>query len=271
MDSAVREPVVAGAFYPGAAIALERQLAQLIPPAHGHLPLLACIVPHAGYVYSGGVAGRVFAAAGIPARVVVLGPNHTGRGAAIAVAPHDRWRTPIGDVEVDRELAGRLLAAVPEARLDAAAHGREHSIEVMLPFLRSLRPDVRVLPVCLAHLGLAGCRALGAALAGVVRGTGEPVAIVASSDMTHYEPDAVARERDRLAIDAALALDPDRLYRTVAEHGISMCGVVPATVALSAAVELGATTAELVAYATSGDVNQDRSAVVGYAGLVFSA
>lgn len=271
MDSSVREPVVAGAFYPGSAQALERQLAQLIPAVHGDRPLLACIAPHAGYVYSGGVAGQVFAAFEVPARVIVLGPNHTGRGARIAVAPETSWRTPLGGVEIDRELADRLLAAAPEAELDAAAHGREHSIEVMLPFLVARRRDVRVLPICLAHLELEACRRLGAAIAEVVRAAGEPVGVVASSDMSHYEPDAVTRERDRLAIDAALALDPGRLYRTVHDHHISMCGVVPATVALTAAVALGASTAELVAYATSGDVNHDRSAVVGYAGLVFSA
>jgi len=271
MQIDVRPPAVAGTFYPGEPAALEREVARLVPRAEATHPLLACVAPHAGYVYSGGVAGRVFAHLDIPHRVVVLGPNHTGMGAAVSVAPHSAWATPGGEVPVDRDLGDRLLETVGGAEAEHRAHGREHSLEVMLPFLRARRPDVTVLPVCLAHLSKADCRRLGSAMARVIRDVGEPVGIVASSDMSHYEPDAVARERDRLAIDAMLALDPDALYDVVHANGITMCGVVPATVALVAALELGATDAHLVDYATSGDVSGDRSAVVGYAGICLHA
>ncbi len=267
MEAVQRKPAVAGAFYPGTASALERELRTLVPEIADRHDLLACVAPHAGYVYSGGVAGEVYGHLDIPRRVVVLGPNHTGFGAMISVAPHATWRTPMGDQPVDRELAQLLVERHPLATFDAGAHGREHSLEVQLPFLIARRPDVAVLPVCLAHLDLETCLGLGRTLADIMRDLGEPVGIVASSDMSHYLPDEKARELDRLAIDAALTLRPRTLYETVHRHGISMCGVVPATVALAAAGELGATAAHLVAYATSGDVNNDRSAVVGYAGI----
>ena len=266
MEAVLREPAVAGAFYPGLASALERELRSLVRESPDRHDLLACVAPHAGYVYSGGVAGELYGHLNVPRRVVVLGPNHTGIGTAVSVAPHSSWRTPMGDQPVDRELARLLVERYPDAVFDAGAHEREHALEVQLPFLIARRPDVEILPVCLAHLSIDACLQLGHALAGLVRELGE-IGIVASSDMSHYLPDKKARELDRLAIDAVVSLSPHTLYETVHGHGITMCGVVPATVALAAASELGATAAHLVAYATSGDVNNDRSAVVGYAGI----
>jgi MEMO1 family protein len=269
MEPRVRQPAVAGVFYPASPASLGSMVERLTVEATTRHDLLACIAPHAGYVYSGSVAGKMYGHLRLPRRVVLLGPNHTGLGAAIAVAPEASWHTPLGDPPLDRELGNALIGAFPDAREDAAAHLREHALEVHLPFLQMGRPDVVVLPICLGHLSLATCEALGGALAEVIRGAGEPVGIVASSDMTHYEPDEVARDRDRLAIDAALGLDPRRLYETVHAHRITMCGVVPATVAIAAARVLGATGAHLVDYATSGDVSGDRSSVVGYAGICF--
>jgi len=263
----LRHPAVAGMFYPGSANALERDLARYIVPDPNPHPLLGCIAPHAGYMYSGPVAGRLYGHLEIPARVVVLGPNHTGLGEAVAVAPHHAWETPLGPEPVDAEL-GRLLAEeLPSASFDAVAHWREHSLEVQLPFLMARNPEVRILPIVLGHLSLEECLDLGAALARSILRTGGSVGIVASSDMTHYEPDAVARKRDQLAIDAALELDPTALYTVVHRHGITMCGVVPATVMLAAARRLGAARPHLVDYATSGDTSGDRSSVVGYAGI----
>jgi AmmeMemoRadiSam system protein B len=267
MDTTVRHTAVAGAFYPGTREGLERQLHALVPTETAHHELLACISPHAGYVYSGGVAGRLFAHLDVPAKVVILGPNHSGSGAAVAVAPHESWATPLGARPVDRELAEGLVDAYPKASFDEQAHWREHSIEVQLPFLMRRRPDVRVLPVCLKHLGLDDCAELGDALARVIDRLGEPVGIVASSDMSHYQPDDVARSLDHRAIEAILDRDPAALFETVHREAISMCGVIPATVALTAANELGAVDAHLVAYATSGDVSGDYTAVVGYAGV----
>jgi len=267
MDSTLRQPAVAGTFYPGTAADLDRQIRELVPEAPERHRLLACIAPHAGYVYSGGVAGALYGHLEVPRKVVILGPNHSGAGAAVAVAPHTRWSTPSGDRPVAIELAAALVERYPGATFDANAHQREHSIEVQLPFLFARQPELEFVPVCLGHLGVGECLELGHVLAEIIHGLGSDVGLVASSDMTHYRPDAEARSLDRKAIDAALGLDPTSLYETVHGQGITMCGVVPATVVLAAANELGAVAAHLVAYATSGDVNNDRSAVVGYAGI----
>ncbi len=267
MSSPVRPPAVAGTFYPHDPGELAAWVGELLGATSPAGDLVACVAPHAGYVYSGGVAGQVYAHLRVPRRVVVLGPNHTGLGADVAVAPHRAWQTPLGEAAVDHELADLLLAELPAAAQEWTAHWREHSIEVQVPFLQCLQPELRLLPVCLRHLGLAACLELGEALARVVLRAGEPVGLVASSDMTHFEPEDSARRRDRLAVDAALSGDPAALYDTVHGHAISMCGVVPATVVMAAARRLGASGAHLVAYATSADTSGDRSRVVGYAGI----
>jgi AmmeMemoRadiSam system protein B len=262
-----REPVVAGTFYPRAAAALEDDLLRLIDLQDTCHELLACIAPHAGYVYSGAVAGKLYGHLDVPRTVVVLGPNHTGVGAPVSIAPHDRWRTPLGNLPIASALCRRLVERAYMATFDPHAHAREHSLEVQLPFLLARRPDLEVVPVCLAHLRVEDCLDLGRILAKIIGDCAEPIGIVASSDMSHYLPEDEAKRLDHLAIDAALTRDPTRLYETVHRHGITMCGVVPATVALAAAAELGANDAHLVAYATSGDASGDRSAVVGYAGI----
>ncbi len=265
----IRPPAVAGTFYPGTEHALRHQLESLIvADPHPH-HCLGCIAPHAGYIYSGPVAGRLYGHLEFPRRIVVLGPNHTGSGAAVSVAPEASWWTPLGEVPVDDALRRALIDRVAGIEAEPRAHRREHSLEVQLPFLQIRRPDLTVLPVVLMHLDLASCVALGEAIADAILAAGEPVALVASSDMTHYEPDAAARERDRLAIEAALSMDPATLYETVHRHGITMCGVVPATVMLAALRILGCERGHLVAYQTSGDASGDHSAVVGYAGICF--
>jgi AmmeMemoRadiSam system protein B len=267
MDASIRPSVVAGSFYPGARGELERRLDDLVAEDRAAHDLLACVSPHAGYVYSGGVAGALFGHLRLPRRIIVLGPNHTGVGADVAVAPHASWSTPLGPQRIDVELARAFLDAVPQAQADDRAHGREHSIEVQLPFLMHRSKELMVLPVCLRHLRLGECLDLGGRIAALIEGIDEPVGIVASSDMTHYQPAEVARSQDRLAIDAVIARDPTELFQVVHGNAITMCGVIPATVAVAAANRLGATAAHLVAYATSGDVTGDNSAVVGYAGM----
>jgi hypothetical protein len=271
VDQTVRTTAVAGAFYPGTRPELERQLYSLVPDEVAHHELLACIAPHAGYVYSGGVAGRLFAHLTVPRKVIILGPNHTGVGPRVAVAPHQGWSTPLGEQPVNSEFAHGLVGAVSAAEFDSRAHHREHSIEVQLPFLMRRRPNLEIVPVCLKHLSLGECIDLGRVIAELIGASDEPVGIVASSDMSHYQPDETARTLDHLAIDAAIARDPAALYETVHREEITMCGVVPATVALAAANLLGAVGAHLVAYATSGDVSGDYSAVVGYAGVCVHA
>jgi AmmeMemoRadiSam system protein B len=267
MSSSIRKPAVAGAFYPADPGALRRQLKTLTADGEECHELLACISPHAGYIYSGRVAGRLFAQLEVPRRVLVMGPNHGGIGAPVAVAPHHTWQTPIGDVAIDRELGELLVDRVPGADFDSSAHWREHSIEVQLPFLLDRQPDLLCLPVCLRHISLDDCLQLGEVVAELIAAVDGPVGLVASSDMTHFEPDDSARERDQKAIDAALTLDPEALYSTVHDHGITMCGVIPATVTMAAARAMGATSAELVAYDTSAATSGNRSSVVGYAAI----
>ena len=263
-----REPAVAGRFYEGERRALAREVGAFLAAPVEKVRALGVVVPHAGYVYSGAIAGAVYARVELPRRVIVLGPNHTGLGRPAALWPADGgWGTPLGIVPVSAELTD-ALAAGPLVELDRAAHLREHSLEVQVPFLQAARADVELAALCLGHLPVCECRELGRAVAAAARAHG--ALVVASSDMSHYIPAAEARVKDRLAIDRILALDPEGLHRTVRREGISMCGVIPATVMLFAARELGATKAELVRYGSSGDVTGDDREVVGYAGLVVS-
>lgn len=266
---AIRNPAVAGSFYPGSARELDRVVRSVTRDEPDKVAAMGIVVPHAGYVYSGGVAGEVFSRVKIPSRHLLFCPNHTGMGAEAAVMGKGAWRMPWGDVPIDEDLASRLTAASSLLREDSSAHRGEHSLEVQLPFLRRFRPDFRFVPIALGHLSLEDCTSLGEAAAGVLREEADPVLLIASSDMSHYLPDAAARLKDRKAIDAMLALDPEALYRIVRAERISMCGVIPATVVLFAARSLGAESARLVRYATSGDVSGNRDQVVGYAGLLF--
>jgi len=262
-------PAVSGQFYPGTASGLSRALLALTREVKTPEPAIGVVAPHAGYVYSGAVAGEVFSSVRVPGSAVLFCPNHTGRGESAAIMSHGAWRMPWGDVPVDGKLAARLKDACPLLREDASAHSGEHAIEVQLPFLHRFRPDVRIVPVALGRLSLEECRDLGEGVADAIAGDPELPLLVASSDMSHYVPDAVARKKDRLAIDRMLALDPEGLFETVRTERISMCGVMPSTVVLFAARRLGATSARLIRYATSGDVSRDFEQVVGYAGLAF--
>jgi len=262
-----RETAVAGRFYPSQPQRLAADVARLLAPEEPTAPrrALGLLSPHAGYVFSGPVAGATWAAAEVPERVILLCPNHTGLGAPVSLWPEGAWRTPLGLSALD----GPLTAALLRSGLvtpDRAAHLAEHAIEVQLPFLQARRPGARIAALCLSRLPFARCQALGEALAAAVRAEG--ALLVASSDMSHYVPAEVARERDRLALDRLLALDPRGLHEVVERERISMCGVIPATVMLCAALELGATSARLTGYATSGDATGDDRSVVGYAGAL---
>jgi MEMO1 family protein len=240
----------------------------LLPAGPPPEAAFGAIVPHAGYVYSGPVAGAVYAQIRIPATCVVLCPNHTGLGAAAALDPSDAWRTPLGDVPVNRRLAARLAALAPSLETDSVAHAREHSLEVQLPFLQVLRPDVEIVAVCLGAPRLALCREVGEALAAIVSEEPEPPLLLASSDMNHYENRVEGRRKDDLALERIGALDPEGLFRTVLAESISMCGFLPATALLFAARAAGTTAARVVARRDSGDETGDPSSVVGYAGVI---
>jgi MEMO1 family protein len=263
-----REPAVAGRFYPAEPALLIRQVDEFASSARKKIHALACMVPHAGYIYSGHVAGAVYGALDLPSRYILLGPRHYPRGERLAILSEDSWRTPLGDARIDARLAAELKKVCSLLREDAIAHELEHSLEVQLPFLQRLVGDFTFVPIVLGTDRFDAFEALGHAVAQVVREETEPVLIVASSDMNHRESDSITRVKDRKAIDAILRLDPRGLYDTVRREGITMCGYGPAVAMLVAARDLGATAAELVRYATSGDINNDLDDVVGYAGII---
>lgn len=267
----LRHPAVAGRFYPGNADDLRTEAKEyLSQPLSSKIPLRAigCIAPHAGYVYSGHVAGAVFASIEIPQLCVVMCPNHTGMGRALAIMSEGSWETPLGDVPIDAEFAHALQRRFPPLHNDSAAHRAEHAAEVELPFLQLRQLNLRIVPIALGTGQFEVLEQLGLALADVVGHCKETVLIVASSDMNHYESDVVTRAKDHRAIERILTVDPRGLFDVVTQQDISMCGFGPAVAMLTAARQLGAKSAELVKYATSGDVSGDREMVVGYAGVV---
>jgi MEMO1 family protein len=263
-----RKPVVAGQFYPGSKASLEEELARCLKVNTAPKKALGAIAPHAGYMYSGSVAGAVFGAIEVPRRAIVLCPNHTGMGARAAVWARGNWSIPTGEVPVDEKLAAKLIAACPDLSDDTAAHLAEHSLEVELPFLLARQPALSIVPIAIGRVDAAGCRRIGEAIARTLRAEGENILVVASSDMNHYEEEKRTRAKDQLAIARVAALDADGLIAACAEHRISMCGVLPAAIAITACKQLGATRAELIAHATSGEVSGDYNAVVGYAGFI---
>ena len=270
--SRVRKPAVAGLFYPAQPAALLSTVQELVTVADV-VPeaAVAVIAPHAGYQYSGPTAGAVFARVAVPRRVIILAPNHTGAGRTThggSVWAVGALRTPLGDTPVDELLAADLLARCPLLEDDPAAHRTEHAIEVMLPLLFVRRPDVSVVPILLGWVDWPRSRSLAEALADAIRASDEPVLIVASSDMNHFEAVKVSREKDELALAEIARLDGEALLDVTKRHRITMCGRVPAAVALHAARLLGATAATVVDYSHSGMVTHDDSAVVGYAGVV---
>ena len=267
-----RAPAVANRFYPGDAATLDRTVAELTPPVptEKKRKALAVVAPHAGYIYSGRVAGETFASVVIPEDVILLGPNHHGYGAPVALMASGSWEMPMGEVPINAELAGHLLRSCPLIKDDELAHRFEHSLEVEVPFLQHGQPLLTLTPLVISHLSYTACVEVGKAIAAAIRKYTKPVLIVASSDMTHYESRAVASAKDRLAIDQIEKLDPDGLYHTVLGKGISMCGIMPATIALTAAIDLGASKAELIRYTDSGEASGDTDQVVGYAGVVIS-
>jgi hypothetical protein len=262
-----RQPAVAGQFYPGSEGKLSAALSRLIPEGTSPQPVKGVISPHAGYLYSGSIAGQLFSRIAIPDTVLIIGPNHHGTGAAAALYPDGEWLTPLGTVSINSRLNALLLQHGPYLRSDGIAHQHEHSLEVQLPFIRYLRPDVTISALCIGHGDYPPLREIGQGIAAAIREYGGEVLIVASSDMTHYESADSARRKDHQALERVLALDGKGLLEICHSRGITMCGVVPATVMIEAACGLGATKAELVAYGTSGDVTGENQQVVGYAAV----
>lgn len=271
-ESAVRHPAVAGRFYPDRPEDLTRELEKHLGPepsqAEKFEKAIGCVVPHAGYMYSGHVAGAVYRR--LPARpsYVILCPNHSCRGAPLATMSAGQWLTPLGPVPIDSELASSLRHACAMVMDDPSAHEDEHSLEVQLPFLQRAAGQFTFVPIAIGMCGTSTLETLGHALAEVVKKSPRAVLVIASSDMNHYEPDSITRVKDQKAIDKILAMDPQGLYDVVTREDISMCGYAGTIAMLTAARDLGARQAELVKYATSADASGDRRKVVGYAGII---
>jgi len=267
----LRHPAVAGRFYPRNPDELRTEVTAYLsqPSVTEQAPLRAigCLAPHAGYMYSGHVAGAVFARIQVPRRCVVLCPNHTGMGRALAIMCEGAWETPVGEIPIDTELAWALKRRFPLLHEDPAAHRAEHAVEVELPFMQLRQRELSFVPIALGTGQFEALEQLGQALGDVIAAQKENVLIVASSDMNHYESDTVTRAKDHRAIERILTLDARGLFDVVTQQNVSMCGFGPAVAMLTAARQLGARAAELIKYATSGDVSGDRDMVVGYAGV----
>lgn len=268
-ESVLRQPAVAGRFYPDDPVELVHQIRAFVADVERtpH-PAIACMIPHAGYRYSGHVAGAVYARLKLPRRFLLIGPRHFPRGKAQAIVSEGSWRTPLGSAEIDSDLARELTRAFPSLCEDEVAHQAEHALEVQIPFLQHLGGDFRFVPIALGPVDFVQLESLGHAMAEVLRQQSDAVLMIASSDMNHYESDEITRHKDRLALERVLELDARGLFDTVRRESISMCGFGPVVSVLTAARRLGATRATLAGYATSGDVNGDRSEVVGYAGVI---
>ncbi len=267
----MRQPAVADRFYPGTAKALSQTVTKLFPATQkaNKSKALAVVSPHAGYVYSGALAAKTLSAVEIPETVIILGPNHHGQGAPISLST-ETWNMPLGTVPVDMEIANQLLDISEHIKIDETAHRFEHSLEVQVPFLQMLQQNLNIVPLVLSQISYPLCEEVAESLARVIQGSNKELLIVASSDMSHYEPRRIAEGKDRSALKCIERLDPYQLYRTVIDNHISMCGIIPVVIAILAAKACGAKNASLVGYTDSGYTSGDSNQVVGYAGVVIS-
>jgi hypothetical protein len=267
MATFIRPPAVAGRFYPDNPDRLLQEVRGYTDVAGEKLCAIGCVVPHAGYMYSGHVAGAVYARLELPKTFIILCPNHTGMGRPLAIMSEGAWMTPLGNVRVDSALAQALMQIFPQLSEDVVAHRAEHALEVQLPFLQALAGDFSFVPITVGVGDVEILEALGDAMARVISAQEQRPLLVCSSDMNHYESDKITRVKDRNAIDKILALDARGLFYVVKRENISMCGYAPTVAMLTAAKRLGAKQAQVIKYATSGDISGDRDLVVGYAGI----
>jgi MEMO1 family protein len=266
-----RIPFVSGSFYPGDREALLKELEAMFPllAEDEREEVMGAVVPHAGYLYSGRVAGDVYARIKPKKTFVIIGPNHTGQGNDYSVSM-ENWDTPLGEVEVDVELSEAVIARAPILTGDAEAHRYEHSIEVQLPFIKRFFPETSIVPICISSKNVSELEAVAESIVVSARSLERDIVVLASSDMTHYEPRSVAYAKDRKAIEAMLSIDARDLAQIIAAEGISMCGWAPSVIMLFAASKLGADRARLVRYSDSGDITGNTAEVVGYAGITLS-
>ena len=263
----IRTPAVAGSFYPGDSETLRNEVESHILKNAVKTRALGVVSPHAGFMYSGDVAGAVYSRIEIPDTVILLGPNHTGEGKTIALMSQGSWSLPTGTVQIDSELAAEISSSL--VQIDAVAHINEHCLETQIPFIQYFRKDFKIVPICLMKASYETCEAVSNEIVGAIdRLERRSVVIVASSDMTHYEPHESASRKDRQVIDLILQRDARAVYMTVKKQNITMCGVIPVTVMLMCCNKMGSSQAELAKYMTSGEISGDYKRVVGYAGII---
>jgi MEMO1 family protein len=266
----MREAAVAGQFYPAWPKELKDTIKFMVEKDARKIDAVGLVSPHAGYVYSGPVAGAVFSRVIFKDTFILIGPNHRGLGKQFSIMTEGSWKTPLGQARINSTLAEMILHESDNLEEDSLAHQYEHSLEVQVPFLQYFKPDVMIVPIVLSQGDPSIYEEIGRAIARALKRPGNEAVIVASSDMTHYEPHEKAKEKDNKAIEAILDLDSDELVKRITRYHITMCGYAPAISLITAAKELGAHKAELVKYQTSGDTSGDFSSVVGYAGIIIS-
>ena len=265
-----RQPAAADRFYPGTHSALNQTIARLIPASTAEkVKAISLVSPHAGYVYSGKLACETISSAHIPESVIIIGPNHHGLGARIAVSMSD-WNMPHGIVPINMPFAQALVASSPLINADEQSHVHEHSLEVQVPFLQTFQKNLKIIPIAISQISYSDCQAVAEAITAVIKQSEKPPLLLASTDMSHYESRASATSRDKQALDRIIDLDPSGLYQTVVKNNISMCGFIPVTITLIVSKQLGATSARLVGYTDSGETSGDLNQVVGYAGFVIT-
>jgi len=266
----IRQPAVAGQFYPKEAEDLKALIETLVDKNADKKDAIGALIPHAGYTYSGSVAGAVISQIKFKDTFVIIGPNHTGLGFPFSIMTEGKWVTPLGEVTVDTYLAEQILSSSQNLQADATAHQREHSIEVQLPLLQYIKPNFNIVPIAITHGNIEVYKEIGNAIAMAIKTTQREAVILASGDMTHYEPRDSAEKKDKQAIEAIINLNEDELTRRFKEQNISMCAYSPAVCLITAAKKLGGRAAELVEYRTSGDATGDYGSVVGYAGILIT-
>jgi len=269
-DMDIRKPAVAGKFYPSDAANLKKQIKGFIDISAVKQDVIGCMLPHAGYIYSGKVAAQTVSNVNIKDRIILLGPNHTGYGAELSIVTKGFWQTPLGQIKIDEELAEQVLKQNPYLQEDNLAHLYEHSLEVELPILQYFRSDFKITPIVILSDEIKKLKKTGESIAQCIinmniKGS---VMIIASSDMTHYESKEDAERKDKIAIQSILELNEDQLMENIKKFNITMCGRAPVIVMITAAKILGAKTAKLIKYQTSADVSGDTYSVVGYAGMI---
>ncbi|KKO20104.1 MAG: hypothetical protein BROFUL_01179 [Candidatus Brocadia fulgida] len=264
----IRQPAVAGSFYSDNPTQLQSDIEGFVVRDCDKQPVLGVISPHAGYIYSGRVAGNLYSRITIPDTVVILAPNHTGYGAPYSIWPGGQWRTPLGDVTIDEVVVEELTDACSLLEKDRAAHLYEHAAEVQIPFIQYFNPRSEIVVIVLSARSVEDLKNIGKKLSQVLQKLRPHALVVASSDMTHHESQASANRKDKIAIGEVLAMNEDALYSKVREMNITMCGIYPAVTMLVCSKERGAKRAELVRYETSGDITGDYDHVVGYAGII---